>query len=283
MGLAAGVSWQVYPRSLSKIPVLPAPIQPCRALSAQPLCRVGRCWDGQKEVSPGMPEPLKVSSLEGTGSTSVLPPWERMKEPSRVPVSVPRGGSARGRLTEQRNDALPTPIPRPSFPLRGWAGLEGPEPPSPLPQPSALGRAGAPGLLRLRAGLGPGSTWRREERRAERGHAALTRVRGLRSREWGCVCVCIHVHVCAGLHRRGAPGHGAVSTEDGRERGHAGHGERGHAGHAGHGERGHTGGHTGHGEGAGPDAERGAMLRAQQLPRTPVSREPAGATCFTGE
>lgn len=133
MGLAAGVYWQVYPRSLSKIPVLLLQFSPAGALSAQPLCRVGRCWDGQKEVSPGMPEPLKVSSLGGTGFTCVLLPWERMKEPWRVPVPVPWGGSARGRLTEQRNDALPTPIPRPSSPLRGWAGLEGPEPPSPLP------------------------------------------------------------------------------------------------------------------------------------------------------
>lgn len=55
---------------------------PAGALSAQPLCRVGWCWDKQKEVSPGMPECFKVSSpgvprppaaLGGDEGTSTCP------------------------------------------------------------------------------------------------------------------------------------------------------------------------------------------------------------------
>lgn len=121
-----------------------------------------------------MPEPFKVSSLGGgTGSTRALPPWEGTKGPVLVPLPrgclpVPRGGSARGRGTERRNDALPTPHPPPPPPhLRGWGGLESPEPRSPDPaavspwppqkEREPLGFSGS-GRVSDRS-----STWRREE------------------------------------------------------------------------------------------------------------------------
>lgn len=173
-GLAAGLSWQVSPGSFPKIPVLPARIQPCWGSFSSPsvpggmvLGRAGRGKSRDARAFQGViprwgdrvhPRPATLGGDEGTGACSSaqgLPP-------------VPRGGSARGRGTERRNDALPTPHPPPPPPhLRGWGGLESPEPRSPDPaavspwppqkEREPLGFSGS-GRVSDRS-----STWRREE------------------------------------------------------------------------------------------------------------------------
>lgn len=168
--------------------------------------------------------------------------------PGVPPRPVPRGASARCRRTERGNDAQPTPHPPPPPPhLRGWrARSRG----APAPQPPALGRrrrSGAPGLRRLRAGLGP--VQHVEERGAAGG--AGTRSLDTRPRGSGTVSgsVCVHfcARVCAAAKQERALGRG-----------------RQHGGQAG------ARTDTGHGQGAEPDAQHGAILRAQQLPRTQV-------------
>lgn len=189
-----GGAWvlrQVSTGSFSKIPVLPARIQPCWGSFSSILPSSASVQGGMvreqaegggsrdaralQGVIPGGEQvhlrPATLGGDEGTGACSCAQGC--LPVPSRgvpVPAAVARsGGTMRSRPRILRC-LLPTcgagepgagePLPRSRQPLAAAGGAE------PL---------GSPGSGRV---SDRSSTWRREEPRAERGHAALTRVRG---------------------------------------------------------------------------------------------------------
>lgn len=127
MGLAAGVSWQVYPRSFPRIPVLPAPIQPCRgsfsSASVQGGTLLGRAEGGKSR---------DARALEG-----VIPGGDRVHQ---CPATL---GEGEGTIACPRVRPAGWQCPRPSHGAAERCAAD-PHPPPLLPT-AGLGRAGGPG------------------------------------------------------------------------------------------------------------------------------------------